>query len=92
MFLWFYGAILSLLMLVSFNFKNIVALPIQTSKPSDKCLKERDTIEQRCGKCGLCGITARNDVASLAGDTAKREGINLLPTMASWNGLGGKAP
>lgn len=49
MFLWFYGAILSLLILVIFNFKNIVALPIQISKPRDKCLKGRDTIEERCG-------------------------------------------
>lgn len=84
MFLWFYRAILSLLILVSFNFKNVVALPIQTSK----YLK----VEQRCGKCELCGITARNDVASLAGDTAKREGINLLSTMESWNGLSWKGP
>lgn len=50
MFLWFYGAILPLLTLVSFNSENTVGLPIQTSKPNHKCPKERDTVEQRCGK------------------------------------------
>lgn len=50
MFLWFYGAILPLLTLVSFNSENTVGLPIQTSKPNYKCPEERDTVEQRCGK------------------------------------------
>lgn len=50
MFLWFHGAILPLLMLVSFNLENIVGLPIQTSKPNYKFPKERDTVEQKVWK------------------------------------------
>jgi len=75
MFLWFYGAILPLLILVSFNSENIVGLPIQTSKPNYKCLKERDTVEQSCGKCGQWGIFARSNVASFSGATANKKGI-----------------
>lgn len=51
MFLWFYRAILPLLVLVGSNLENIVELPIQTSKPNYKRPKEKTTAEQRCGKC-----------------------------------------
>lgn len=77
MFLWFYRAILPLLMLVSFNSENVVGLPIQTFKPSYKCLKERDTVEQMCGKCDQWGIFTRSHVASFAEATAKKR-INVV--------------